>query len=419
MRVALQTWGSDGDIRPMIALAAGLVRRGHRATLSIGSVDNKDYRPMCSAVGVESIAAPARAHLDVTKWLGEMGRTRNPITMLRFLHERALFPSFPEMVAAAEPMADAADLVIGHFVCAPMRIAAAKRKLPYASVSFWPGLISDPARAPEGLPNLGRFLNQQIWRAAFALIDRAVGEGYRELFRAHGVQQPFDVMDTCYSPELNLIASSGRLWPHARDAGPHRFVGAFTLPGEAEPEPLPEEIERFLAAGEPPLFLTLGSMGQLEPEASERLLVEAAQVSGLRALVQHDPRRPLPAKVSDRLQFIGRTNHAALFPRCVAVLHHGGAGTTHTSLAAGRPAVICGFMEEQLSWGRALERSGSGAGVFRYGYSSAKKIGAALGKAGRDLALRARAAELGALVRAEEGVEEACRHLEALAAARR
>ena len=40
MKVALQTWGSDGDIRPMIGLAAGLVRRGHQATLSIGSVDD-------------------------------------------------------------------------------------------------------------------------------------------------------------------------------------------------------------------------------------------------------------------------------------------------------------------------------------------------------------------------------------------
>ncbi len=398
----------------MIALAAGLVRRGHSATISIGSVDNKDYSAMCSAVGVTAMHAPRECAIDVTRWMGEMGHTRNPLKMLRFLHERALFPAFAEMAEAAEAQVADADLVVGHFVAAPMRVAAEKRKLPFASVAFWPGLIADSSRPPEGLPHLGGFLNRMLWSGAFALIDRTVGEGYRAHFRAHGLPAPSGIMEICYSPKLNLIASSGRLWPHVRDVGPHRFCGAFALPGEAEPEPLPPQIEEFLAAGEPPLFLTLGSMGQLEPDASEALLLEVAERSGLRAIIHHDARRPLPARPGERFQFIGRTNHAALFPRCRAILHHGGAGTTHTALAAGKPAVVVGFMEEQLSWGKSLVRSGVGGGVFRYAFSDPKQIGAALGAAGRDLALCARAAELGAQVRAEDGVATACAQLEAL-----
>ena len=43
MKIGIQTWGSDGDIRPFIALAGGLSSAGHDVTLAYASVDNKDY----------------------------------------------------------------------------------------------------------------------------------------------------------------------------------------------------------------------------------------------------------------------------------------------------------------------------------------------------------------------------------------
>ena len=43
MKIGLQTWGSDGDIRPFLALAGGLRARGHEVSLVITSVDNDDY----------------------------------------------------------------------------------------------------------------------------------------------------------------------------------------------------------------------------------------------------------------------------------------------------------------------------------------------------------------------------------------
>ena len=43
MRVGLQTWGSEGDIQPFLALAAGLVRAGHKVKLCITEVAERDY----------------------------------------------------------------------------------------------------------------------------------------------------------------------------------------------------------------------------------------------------------------------------------------------------------------------------------------------------------------------------------------
>src|SRR5258708_32775985 len=58
MRILLQTWGTDGDIRPFIALGAGLVLRRHTVTLAVGSLDDKDYGGIGQAVWGSCIQAP-------------------------------------------------------------------------------------------------------------------------------------------------------------------------------------------------------------------------------------------------------------------------------------------------------------------------------------------------------------------------
>jgi UDP:flavonoid glycosyltransferase YjiC (YdhE family) len=60
MRIGLQTWGSDGDIRPFLALAAGLKAAGHQVTLSITSVDGKDYSELAQRLGIETTHTTTR-----------------------------------------------------------------------------------------------------------------------------------------------------------------------------------------------------------------------------------------------------------------------------------------------------------------------------------------------------------------------
>jgi sterol 3beta-glucosyltransferase/vancomycin aglycone glucosyltransferase len=417
LRIGLQTWGSDGDIRPFVALGAGLVRRGHQVTLAIGSVDEKEYGPMCAAVGVRSLRAPERMGLALASWMVKFGATRNPLKMVRLLHEEALFPSFPEMMTAARALAREHDVLVGHFLAAPLKIAALQAQKPHASVGFWPGLAPDPARAPDGLPSLGRGLNRCLWWAGFRLLDRAVGDGYRALYQSEGLPPPGGVPEATLSPQLDLLACSPLLWPEASDrSGPTRFTGYWHTPAAAEPEPLPQEVEEFLSRGAPPLFLTLGSSAAILPDECERLLVQTAEATGLRAIVQLLPGRARP-QASERVCFVGRTSHSALLPRCAASLHHGGAGNTHTTLAAGRPAVVAGFMDEQSSWGRRLVKHGVGGGVFRIPGATPVELSRALVRVAGDAAMRARAEALGARLRAEDGVAAAVEAIEALGGA--
>ena len=43
MKIGVQTWGSEGDIRPFIAICAELASLGHEVRLVITSILGKDY----------------------------------------------------------------------------------------------------------------------------------------------------------------------------------------------------------------------------------------------------------------------------------------------------------------------------------------------------------------------------------------
>ena len=49
-------------------------------------------------------------------------------------------------------------------------------------------------------------------------------------------------------------------------------------------------------------------------------------------------------------------NHAAVFPACRAVVHHGGAGTTAAGLRAGVPTLILWMWTDQAIWGARVKR---------------------------------------------------------------
>jgi sterol 3beta-glucosyltransferase len=110
----------------------------------------------------------------------------------------------------------------------------------------------------------------------------------------------------------------------------------------------------------------------------------------------------------EQVRVVGAVDHDRLFPQCAAVVHHGGAGSTTTSLRAGRPTMVCSVIVDQPWWGEHMRRLGVGTHVpFR-------KLDRQTLKAGLrtllDPEVGARARSLGAAIQAEgDGLPEADR----------
>ena len=103
---------------------------------------------------------------------------------------------------------------------------------------------------------------------------------------------------------------------------------------------------------------------------------------------------------------VGDTPHSWLFPRTSLVIHHGGAGTTHSAARAGVPSVVVPFAADQFFWADRLRRVGVAAGPV-----SGKDLRAATLARGIQFAesaeARFRASELGAKMSTENGLAAA------------
>ena len=181
---------------------------------------------------------------------------------------------------------------------------------------------------------------------------------------------------------LNLLASS----PAFLDPRPadwpawHQLCGFLELPSH-EHESVSPEVERFLASGAAPVFMGFGSLMPTEGEHLEATVAtfeEAARIAGCRAIVQAeiDPTFALGASgdAQSDVLFVRRTPHKLVFPRCAAVVHHCGAGTTHTTLRAGAPSVPVPHVSDQFAWAEELQRLGAAPKMLRRTAWNAKKL---------------------------------------------
>jgi sterol 3beta-glucosyltransferase len=118
-----------------------------------------------------------------------------------------------------------------------------------------------------------------------------------------------------------------------------------------------------------------------------------------------------PEERNQDLFYLDAAPHAWLFPRCKSVLHHGGAGTTAAGLSAGIPNIVIPHGIDQPFWGRRIAAIGAGPAPIDLGKLSVDSLIAAFTQA-NDASLRRRAAEVGCLIRAEDGVRKAVHIIE-------
>ena len=134
--------------------------------------------------------------------------------------------------------------------------------------------------------------------------------------------------------------------------------GAWILPDD---RPLARELEAFLDAGGPPVYIGFGSMAMRSSPDLARVAIEAARAHGRRLILGRGWADLAPAGDPDDCLVVGDVNHQALFPRVAAIVHHGGAGTTTTAALAGAPQVVVPQIVDQPHWARRVAALGIGA----------------------------------------------------------
>lgn len=363
MRIGIVTWGSNGDARPFIALAAGLGRRGHDVHLHIASVESRDYRCFSTLDNVTlsqtDVPEPAKEYqLQLEE---QVMTTANPVKQLNYIVTHFFDPVADELLRVSRELCADCDLVIGHVLVYPLDIAAREHKVPRISVSLAP-LVPSGYIPPVGNISFGVFGNRLLWRLAQWLVLRFLRPRIQAMYRREGHEPPPDIAaEAMDSADLNLLAASPTVIPPPPDWPAHyRVPGFFNIREDSEPWSMPEDLRRFLEAGDKPVFIGFGSMMDVSVRFRDTttMIVEAVKLAGCRAIIQSrwDELTDLPEHPD--IYRIGSVPHKYLFPLCSLVVHHGGAGTTQSTLLAGCPHLVVSHGMDQDFWAGRLKALG-------------------------------------------------------------
>ncbi len=413
MRILIFTFGTRGDVQPYIALGKALTDRGHAVTLSTG----QGFEAMIEAHGLAAapLSIDFRALLQSPEMQDALQSFSGKIKAWRSF--RGQFRrQFDDMWAVARQVRP--DLLIAHpkgFAAHDIAEALQITSLP---ASLQPGFVPTSAFPQFLVPfaSLGPFGNRLSHRAFDRLSAwgqaKAMGD-WRQSVLGLQTARPHRFIDG-YHPGgravPHLHGYSRYLVPRPDDWSEREHVtGDWHLDQKSGWTPSPE-LKRFLDAGPPPVYVGFGSMPAKDASGLAQIVTGALRLSGQRGIVASGW-GGMEADNSDRILVLETAPHDWLFPRCAAVVHHGGAGTTHEGLRQGRPTIICPFGVDQPFWGRRVHRLGAGPEPISQKRLTSTRLAAAITEALQP-DIVSRAAQIGTAMRTERGAEAAAEIVE-------
>jgi UDP:flavonoid glycosyltransferase YjiC (YdhE family) len=186
----------------------------------------------------------------------------------------------------------------------------------------------------------------------------------------------------------------------------------FPLYDERGFEALAPKLIEFLDGGDAPIAFTFGS-AMTQAREYFAAAADACQRLGRRGILLTRHRQQVPTNLPAGVRHFDYAPFSELLPRCAALVHHGGVGTTAQGLAAGVPQLITPFAHDQHDNAARVKRLGVGAELapssFRGG-KVAKVLGRLLGDAEMPARCRAVALKFGGV----DPLGETCEWIESL-----
>jgi vancomycin aglycone glucosyltransferase len=402
--VLLSTYGSRGDVEPLVGLAVRL--RASGAEVRVCAPPDEEFAELLAGVGVPLV--------PVGPPMGSMAPPSSAADASRRVSELAA--QFEPVAAAAEGCDGLLATGLAHFAS---RSVAEKLGIPYVYVTFCPFLLPSPHHAPPPRLLPGQAFppevtdNRVLWELNAQSFNALHGEALNTHRASIGLP-PVDDVRTFIFTDHPWLATDPTLgpWQETSDLDVVH-TGAWILPDE---RPLPDELVAFLDAGAPPVYVGFGSMRRVSEDIAQ-VAIEAIRAQGRRALVGRGWADLALVDDQDDCFVVGEVNHQALFGRVAAVVHHGGAGTTTTAARAGAPQVVVPQAADQPYWAGRVAELGIGTALDGPAPTT-ESLSAAL-KAALTLQTRARATAVAGTIRTDGATVAATLLLDAISRDRR
>jgi vancomycin aglycone glucosyltransferase len=346
MKFVLAGYGSRGDVEPCAAVGRELLRRGHDVQMAVPP----NMLEFVESAGLAAAAYGPRTDMPPDEEQLALFRHPNPISVLPQVTQYVV-QVWAEKSTPLTSLAQGADLLAaGNLERELVANVAEYHGIPVASLhTFPPGCLrvswidrctTEEAKAAQrralGLPETATPLK--------GLTGKTAERGSLEI-------QAYD--EICVPGLAAEWAGSSEV---PRPLRP--FVGAPTLelPTDAD-----DEVLSWIAAGAAPIYFGFGSAPVPFAETVAMVSGACSQL-GERALICSGLNEFNDVPQADHVKIVRAMNHAAIFPACSAVVHHGGPGTTAAGIRAGIPTLALWLWLDQPIWAAAVNHLEVGLG---------------------------------------------------------
>lgn len=355
MKILMSSIGSRGDVQPILALAIQMQSLGHKARLCVAP----NFKEWIESFEIECFPIGP----DLKRLTGGTAPKMpiNPsVEQRRQLAAHSVRSQFPVLIEAAR---GCDSIVAAGALQIAARSVSETLGIPYVFAAYCPAVLPSAMHPP---PKMGTHYAQSLPTETNTSLWVEEEQSWNGLFRDALNEEraklnlaPVKSVQRHIFTDGPWLAADATLGPAGSTTEMQIFqTGAWFFD---DPSTLPDEVEEFLAKGEPPVYFGFGSMRA--PEDASRVLIQAARALGLRSIISGGWANLRPIDSGTDCLSVVDTAHDKLLPRVAAVVHHGGAGTTTAAARAGRGQIIVPRLYDQFYWSHRIKQLGVGVAV--------------------------------------------------------
>ncbi len=408
MHITILALGSRGDIQPYATLGKGLKAAGHQVRFitfenfsALVAENELDFHPI-RGDAQELVANAGTNILSLIRSFGSLAEGYARDLSVPYLGETNLIIN--QLPAGLYGF----DLAEKYNI--PMMLASV---IPLARTQAFP-VMGFPKLPLPGYNKATYYLGEQMaWQMFRSVINH---------WRKQTLSLPplptagyFNQLGTRSIPILNGF--SPHVVQRPADWGEHIHMTGYWFPEDQQWRP-PADLQAFIEAGSPPVFIGFGSMPVKDPQKTTSIILEALKQSGQRGILHMGWGGIGNQALPDTIFKIDYAPYSWLFPRMSMLIHHGGSGTTAFGLRSGIPSCVVSFVFDQFYWGERIAALGVGPKPIRYKNLSVERLREAIDLGINNSLIRQKASELGKKIREEHGLENAIHIIEGITRSR-
>ena len=364
MKIYLCPVGSHGDVHPFVGLARTLAERGRDVTVVV----SEPFLELVERCGLKSLMLGTRQEFDE---LANHPDLWHPLKGPAYVAKHGILPGMRRQFdLLKERYVPGETMIVGSALGFGCRLLHDALGAPLVSVHLQPQMFWSEYASPQLSKDvwmqdwMPRWLKRLQFRLGIKLfLDRVLLTEVNRYRGELGLAPVANSMEMMHSPQRVIGMFPAWFAPPQPDWPKQAVLADFPLWDESGVTPLGAELASFLDAGDAPIAFTPGS-AMVNDTRFFDAAAEACQLLGRRGILLTRHTAQIPAGLPDGVRHFDYAPFSELLPRCAALVHHGGVGTTAQALAAGVPQIIRPLSHDQPDNAARIMRLGVGGRLW-------------------------------------------------------